>query len=224
MSSYDITGKKFGYWTVLNRDLDCQKSYSKWICRCECGTIKSVAGQSLVRGDSRSCGCHRADNLKGINSTHGMSKTRLYHLWSAMRGRCNPSRTSATTKGYVDRGIAVCDEWKNSFESFMGWSLANGYADNLTIDRVNNNLGYSPDNCRWITIEEQQSNKRNTVYVTYNGKKRCLRTLCEEIGFPYKTAHKRLQKMKARNIPIDIEKLFEPIKTKYIPFRYRNSN
>lgn len=224
MLNYDITGQKFGYWTVLNKDPDCSKSYSKWICRCECGTIKSVARQSLVTGRSRSCGCHRADNLKGINSTHGMSTTRLYKEWLSMRGRCNPKRNNIFAKHYIKNKITVCDEWNASFETFKNWALSNGYADNLTIDRIDNNKGYFPQNCRWITKTEQQSNKSNTVRVLYNGEWRCLRTLCGEINFPYKTAHRRLQRMKAKGIPIDTNKLFKPIDPKYIPFRYRNED
>lgn len=156
---------------------------------------------------------------KGINKTHGMSKTRIYHEWTSMRRRCKQNSPDAYL--YYDRGISVCDEWQNDFMPFYQWSMENGYSDNLTIDRINNDLGYYPENCRWITIEKQQSNKRNNVKVQYNGKEYCLRQLCKEVDFPYKTAHRRYQRMKNKNQSINIEKLFAPIQTDKISFRYR---
>ena len=163
MSKNDISGHQFGYWTVLRRDTEFKGSYSKWICQCECGTVRSVSRSSLISGRSSSCGCHSFDNRKGMNATHGMSKTRLYHEWTSMRRR-------------------------------------------------------------WITNAEQQSNRTNTIYVDYNGEKWCLRTLCNKIGFPYKNAHRRFQKMMKRGQPIDTDKLFDPIDPKYISFRYRNED
>lgn len=99
--------------------------------------------------------------------------------------------------------------------------MNNGYTDELTIDRIDNDKGYSPDNCRWITIEEQQANKRNTIFIDYNGEKRCLRTVCTELGLPYKVIHRRYKRMKSKCEGIDQERLFRPIEAKYKPYRYR---
>ena len=222
MSKNDITGRTFGYWTVLGRDSEYKDlKRSKWICKCECGTIRSVFKQSLLSGRSTSCGCHSFDNRKGINSTHGMTGTRIYKEWLSMRRRCSPSCQAKDRKSYYEKGIAVCDEWANDFMAFYNWSVKHGYSDSLTIDRIDNSKGYSPDNCRWISIEKQQSNKSTTIAIDYNGKTWCLRNLCNEIGFPYKTAHRRLQRMKAKGKPIDVQKLFEPIHTEKIAVKYR---
>lgn len=216
----DITGKKYGLLTVISRDLDFKSpKHTKWICKCECGNTKSIYKDALISGSTKSCGCQMYKGKKGINATHGMSNTRIYHEWLSMRRRCRPN--TRDSKNYSDRGISVCDEWKSDFISFYKWAIENGYDDSLTIDRVDNDKGYSPNNCRWIPIEMQQSNKTNNVYFIYNGKKYCLRGLCKDKGFPYKTAHRRMQRMKARGEEIDIEKLLEPIHKEKIAFKYR---
>lgn len=221
MQGKDITGQKFGYWTVLGRDYDYHSpKHAKWICRCECGTVKSVFKTTLLSGRSKSCGCHSADNLKGINATHGLSDTRIYHTWSSMKRRCSP-KSHNDRKIYYDRGIKVCDEWASDFMAFYEWAMSNGYNDTLSIDRIDNDGDYSPSNCRWVAIEKQQSNKRNNINVEYNGKVYDLHALCRLLDFPYKTAHRRFQRMKKRGDDITPEKLFEPLHTEKIAVRYR---
>lgn len=210
----DLTGQNFGYWRVLKRDETYPKGkHTKWICRCKCGTVKSVFSGSLTSGRSKSCGCVTYHNL-GVNSTHGMSKSRIYHEWTSMRRRCSTTKGN-DAKNYSGRGIRVCDEWEHDFLSFYSWAISHGYNDSLTIDRIDNNMGYSPDNCRWVSIERQQANKSNTVYVVYKGQRWCLRTLCNDIGFSYKLAHRRYRAMKKKNIPIDTDILFCPPGTKH---------
>ena len=211
IDKFDLTGKKFGYWTVIGKDETIHNSQNtRWICKCECGTVRSILRFTLVNGRSQSCGCRVSEKRKGINKTHGMSKTRLYHEWLSMRRRCkNPNDKSADS--YYNKGITVCDEWNDSFESFSLWALANGYNDRLTIDRIDNEKGYTPDNCRWITNEEQQRNRTNTVVILYNGEKWCLRTLFIALGFPYKLAHQRYTRAMKANKPITTEMLFAPI-------------
>lgn len=222
MNKHDITGKTFGYWTVLHRDKPHKgKQNSYWICQCACGAVRSVNRSTLVNGRSQSCGCKPSDNRKGINKTHGMSKTRIYHEWLSMRRRCSSPNIKCASS-YFEKGITVCDEWKDDFCAFHEWALENGYNDNLTIDRIDNSIGYSPSNCRWISFEAQQSNKTNNVYIDYNGEKWCLRTLCNHIGFPYKTAHRRYMRAKRAGKPILAEKLLEPIHLEKIPIKYRN--
>ena len=222
MNQYDITGEHFGNWTVLKRDKPHKgKQNSYWICKCICGTTRTVSRSSLISGRSISCGCAISDKRKGINKTHGMSKTRLYHEWVAMRRRCKDDK-GRCSKSYFKKGISVCEEWENSFENFMEWSNKNGYSDNLTIDRINNDDGYNPNNCRWVTIEEQQQNKSNNIFIQYNGQQWCLRTLCKEIGFPYKTAHLRYKRAVNSGKEISTEKLFSPIQTNKIAKKYRS--
>lgn len=214
MKFTDLSGKTFGYLTVIERaGSDSTGKNSTWLCRCKCGNTKIVNRSVLTRNDRKghisSCGCRTYESK---NYTHGMSKTRIYHEWLSMRKRC--SRAIAKDyDSYEGRGITVCDEWNNDFISFYEWAMNNGYDDSLTIDRVDVEKGYSPENCRWITIESQQSNKRNTVRINYEGEEWCLRTLCMHIGFPYKTANARYIRMKRRGESITPEKLFKPINT-----------
>lgn len=216
----DISGQHFGNLTVIKRDTSyISNKHTKWICQCNCGNTKSIFRNALINGSTKSCGCQQFKGKPGINQTHGMSKTRIYHEWLSMRRRC--AKNSPDAYLYFNRGITVCNEWQNNFMLFYQWSMENGYNDDLSIDRIDNNRGYCPDNCRWISMSDQQSNKRNNVKVQYNGKEYCLRQLCKKINFPYKTAHRRYQRMKAKNQSINIEKLFAPIQTEKIPFRYR---
>ena len=218
---FDITGKKFGYWTVLRRDEEKQNSRnSYWICKCVCGKVRSITRSTLISGKSKSCGCV-VFSKKGINSTHGMSKDRLYNIWANMRKRCFNQNDQAWER-YGGRGITVCDEWKNNFVNFMEWAYKNGYSESLTIDRIDVNGNYEPSNCRWITRGEQQANRTNTVWVVYNGEEKCLRSLCQEVGFPYKTAYRRLQRLECRGEEITVDKLLAPIQEKKISYKYRH--
>ena len=195
MSKTDLSiiGKQYGYWTVLKKD-DSYHSpkHTKWICQCECGTVKSLFRSSLLNGRSRSCGCHANDNRKGINKTHGLSKTRIYHEWLSMRNRCSPDNKVATQ--YYERGIRVCNEWENDFMSFYNWSINNGYDDSLTIDRIDNNGNYEPSNCRWVNRKEQAKNRRSTYFITYNGKTQCLKDWADEFNINRITLTYRLKR------------------------------
>ena len=156
----DLTGKRFGRLWVISKYGHTAYRRITWLCSCDCGNECVVSGDSLKSGRSRSCGCIRKE---GNQTTHGMSYTKLYNSYRAMKERCYLTSHIAY-KNYGGRGITICEEWKNSFEAFADWSMANGYKNGLTIDRIDTNGNYEPANCRWITIQEQQQNKRNTKH------------------------------------------------------------
>lgn len=160
----DLTGRRFGRWLVLEETDERKCGSVMWLCKCDCGTIKTVSSNSLKMGKSLSCGCYNKD----VITKHGMGRTRLHGIWSNIRYRCeNPN--ARNTSDYGGRGIKVCAEWSKSFEAFAEWALANGYRDDLTIDRIDVNGNYEPSNCRWVTVREQGRNKRNNVWLTLDG-------------------------------------------------------
>lgn len=165
----DMTGKKFGRLTVQyvsERTGKLGQVY--WHCVCDCGGEKDVLGASLRNGSTKSCGCLTREATSKRCKTHGGSKERLYRTWSHMKARCSTC-TDAAYCLYGGRGITVCKEWANSFGAFRDWALANGYSDDLTLDRIDVNGNYCPENCRWTTMKQQADNKQNTVRITYRG-------------------------------------------------------
>lgn len=170
----DLSGKKFGMLSVLelSRIYD-GRTY--WNCRCDCGKTIEVNAAHLKRGVKTSCGCatvNRGNFKKGESrkKTHGMSNTRLYRIYKKMYRRCYCPQTK-WYENYGGRGITICPEWlgEHGFENFAKWALDNGYANNLSIDRIDNGKGYSPDNCKWSTRKEQANNTRSTIFLTYKG-------------------------------------------------------
>lgn len=152
----DLTGKKFGYLKVLGIKQN-GKIRRSWICKCDCGKV-IVLGESRLLGTKtrrpdKSCGCMQLKQ-KG----YSMSHPQLFGLWNGMIQRCYRKKNANYHK-YGAKGIIVCDEWREEFEPFLKWSLNNGYEEGLTLDRIDNEKGYSPDNCRWVTHNMQQQNK-----------------------------------------------------------------
>lgn len=175
----DLTGCKFGDLTVI-RQVESQKHQRFWLCVCNCGKTTIVGTGNLTSGKTKSCG-HRKNAKK-----HGKAGTRIYGIYQSMKQRCvNPNNTNY--KSYGGRGIKVCKDWLESFESFFEWALSNGYDKNMELDRINVNGDYSPDNCRWISHLEQCQNRRTNVKITINGVTKTLSEWARETGIPYKT-------------------------------------
>lgn len=185
----DLTGKKFGRLTVIGPAPNSGKN-TNWLCLCSCGTIKPVPTRNLRTGKTNSCGCLQrevATSFGHKNKKHFGKGTRLYNIWKNMRERCNNS-SSTSFKNYGGKGIKVCKEW-DSFVEFEHWALTHGYEENLSIDRIDNSKGYSPDNCRWANVEVQSRNRSTNIY--YKGK--CLSDWCKETGISLKLASNRLK-------------------------------
>lgn len=153
-----IKGKKFGRWTIVSSKPK-YKGQKMWLCKCDCGKEAIVRGTSLTSGASRSCGCLQKDATRIANTKHGHYDTRLHRIWSGIKTRCN-NPNSTSYRNYGRRGIRICDEWLHDYVTFERWALSHGYDDALTIDRINNDGNYEPVNCRWITRQEQNKNKR----------------------------------------------------------------
>lgn len=185
----DLTGMKFGRLTVLREDGRSNDGHVKWLCQCECGNTVSVISRDL-RGGQQSCGCYRAIKSRETHRTHGKSNTRLYRIWRGMRSRCRDGK-SPGYKNYGGRGIRICDEWYDDFQTFYLWANSNGYRDNLSIDRINVNGHYEPSNCRWATQKQQANNTRVNVYLTHNGKVQTMRMWADELGIPYQLVRDR---------------------------------
>ena len=169
MRLIDLSGQKFHRLTVVKRHPENNKQNKPmWVCKCDCGKVVIVTGSDLKSGNTKSCGCLDKEVGKKKLTTHGYSKTRLYRVWTSMKDRChNPN--NKRYNDYGGRGIFVCDEWRHDFVAFREWAYQNGYDDSVpfgqcTIDRANNNDGYTPYNCVWSTLSQQAHNKRNTSH------------------------------------------------------------
>lgn len=191
----DLTGQRFGRLTVIQRSGSGSGGSAMWRCLCDCGTEVVVIGQSLRQGLTRSCGCYSRDQTRKREYTHGMTGTRLYRIWDGMIDRCY-RKSNRYYHNYGGRGITVCDEWRNDFSSFMKWSLSNGYQECLTIERKDNSKGYFPDNCEWISLKEQQYNKRDNHLITYNGVTRTVTEWAEITGINRNTLFARVNRLK----------------------------
>lgn len=182
----DLTGQKFNKLTVINFSHFDKKKNSYWLCKCDCGNEKIVRRSHLLSGGVQSCGCvlHEGrGTYKNGWRTHGLwaKNKRLCKIWECMLNRCY-NKNNDNYKHYGKKGITICEDWKNSFESFVIWAKNNGYNDKLTIDRIDFNGNYCPENCRWVTMEEQANNKRNNRFITYNGKTQTIAQWSKETG------------------------------------------
>lgn len=190
----DMAGDKYGRLTVLyrsNKRGSCGQIY--WHCRCDCGNEVDVLGYLLRQGHTKSCGCYNVEMASVSNKTHGMSRTRIHNIWKGMRQRCYCGTNDAYAN-YGGRGIKVCDEW-SVFENFYNWALANGWKEDSTgisIDRIDVNGDYCPENCRWASAVEQANNKRNTLMLTARGETKAINDWARDVGINCKTIRGRL--------------------------------
>lgn len=161
----DLTGKRFGRLTAIERAGTTKDRHATWLCKCDCGNVVIVCSRDMTTGHTKSCGCLNREQTAAINATHLKSGERLYRVWLKMRERCNTT-SNKNFKHYGGRGIKICEEW-NDYTVFRTWALDNGYDKNApfgkcTLDRINNNGNYEPLNCRWVDMKIQANNKRNS--------------------------------------------------------------
>lgn len=185
----DITGQKFGRLTALYR-LYNTKCRTKWLCVCDCGNFIEVLYDSLT-GNCKSCGCLRKENTSKMFRNHGLRHTRLYNIWCDMKARCYNKKVPKY-QNYGERGVIVCDEWRNNFMVFYDRSMSNGYKEDLTIDRINVNGNYEPSNCRWVNLKTQERNRTNNKNITIKYETHCLSEWCEILGLRYGTVVQRI--------------------------------
>jgi len=182
-----MINKRFGYLTVLYENGRVGDNRLAYMCRCKCGKLKRFSGKSLRNGDSKSCNCKKSTH----KLTHGMTKTRLHEIWIGMKKRCY-NKNCKQYKWYGARGIKICENWNSSFIDFYKWSKENGYMENLELDRIDNDKGYSPENCRYVTTRENLLNRREIQSRNtsgYRGISRNESSFISKITVNYKAYH-----------------------------------
>jgi len=187
----DLAGQRFGNLTVIARN-GILAGKAAWRCACDCGATTTVASCHLRSGATRSCGCRRSAANVERNFRHGLSADPAYAHYRNMMERCSGKQSHV----YVDKGIAVCQEWADSVEAFVKWAHSNGYTPGLTLDRRDNAKGYEPDNCRWVDRWTQANNRDDNI--VHDGK--TVAEWCRETGVNPVTAYQRIK----RGVPIDI--------------------
>ena len=197
-NSAEWLGKRFGRLTVV--DFEHSETPNRgwwWVCKCDCGNIKVLRPTDVKLGKTRSCGCLHDEvcTKKATKFNHSVrDHKRLYSIYNWIKRRCYRAE-EPRYKDYGGRGIRMTDEWldpSDGFDRFVEWSMANGYTEEMTIDRIDVNGHYEPTNCRWVSLVEQALNKRDTLWVEYKGEKIPLLTLCDRLGVNYDMVHNRI--------------------------------
>lgn len=204
MKKANLLNQSFGNLTVISEYRKPNQKKAHWLCQCICGNTTIVTTSDLKRGHTKSCGCLKLKN-NNKTSRKSVKSNRQYNIWQGMKSRCFQP-TNKDYKNYGGRGITVCNEWKDNFMAFYEWSIANGYSDNLTIDRIDTNGNYEPSNCRWVDIKTQERNRRNNLYITET---KSLSEWCEILNYPYGKAKQRCYKLRSSNKPITFESVFD---------------
>lgn len=167
------------------------KRRTQWLCHCSCGREVPVQTFNLKSGNTKSCGCLNAERRKTVGVTHGDRYARLYRIWCNMKSRCYDSACPSYER-YGNKGILMCDEWRESYQAFKDWAIGHEYNDMLSIDRIDNSRGYYPENCRWATPKEQANNRSSSRYFRYEGRDVTISELSEITGIKYHTLFARL--------------------------------
>jgi len=178
----DLTGKKFGKLLVISQSSRAKNNSIRWLCKCDCGKEVIVQGGHLRSGHTTSCGC--------LQTKHNMTNTRLYGIWNGMINRCT-NKNKSSYKYYGERGITFCPEWRE-FVNFYNWAIKNGYNEKLTLDRINPNKNYSPENCRWASLKEQANNLRTNRKLTFNNETLTIAQWSEKLNIPHATITRRI--------------------------------
>lgn len=199
----DLINKKFNKLVVLEKYGTNKYNKQLWKCKCDCGKEIIIDTSSLTTGNTKSCGCYKNELIKNLNYKHGKSHTQLYYVWQSMRKRCL-NKKNKEYRLYGERGIKVCKEWLNDFQCFYIWAIQNGYKKGLSIDRINVNGNYEPNNCRWTTYKEQANNTRRNKYIEYLGNKITISNACKKIKIPVSTIY---SKSKRKNL--SLQKAFD---------------
>lgn len=200
----DLTGRKFGKLTVVSEAGHRGKNVA-WLCICDCGKETIATAGHLRSGARVSCGCRRSDTKMKYDTKNN----RMYSIWRGMKERCHNKHHRSYAK-YGGRGIKVCDEWLD-FAAFQKWALFNGYSDELSIDRIDNDGNYCPANCRWATDIDQANNKSQSKIIEYQGQSMTLAQWCRLLSLPYLPIYQRLYRgwtfEKAIKMPFDMQLL-----------------
>lgn len=190
----DLTDRKFNRLTVIKR-IENHNNRIYYLCQCDCGNYIKVMGKNLKNNNTKSCGCLQKEKVGNLNKTHNLSNSRIYKLWLGIKKRCYNSK-SKSYLGYGSRGIIMYDEWLNDFMSFYNWSMSNGYKEDLSIDRIDVNGNYEPNNCRWVTQKEQCNNRSNNHLINYNGETYTLSEWSNKLNINRGTLNSRINKLK----------------------------
>lgn len=189
-----LIGKCFGRWMVTDYAASVNGK-ARLVCKCECGTIRNIDKYSLTHNGTNSCGCLQKEQPN--RKKHGMSKATIHRTWRNMKDRCY-NKNNKEYSDYGGRGIKVCERWLDNFEAFYSdvSSLLHYNEMGYSIDRIDNNGNYEPNNVQWATKTEQNKNKRNNINITYNGKTQCLKAWAMELDMPYCTLWQRIKTLK----------------------------
>lgn len=213
MKIVDIAGQKFGRLTALKR-CESKNKHAMWLCHCDCGNDKIVSLQHLRQGNVKSCGClnreiaperGRKSRIGERSRKHGDFGTKLYGIWAGMKRRCQNSNTKYYSD-YGGRGIQVCEEWQD-YEPFRTWAVSHGYCEGMSIERIDVDGNYCPENCKWIPIGEQNRNKRLSIRLQYQGKQYTIKEIAQITGLKERTIQGRYER------GWKVEDLFLPKKT-----------
>ena len=190
MKSIDITGLRFGRLVAIKKEFIKNKS-QYWSFKCDCGNTTTAKKSHVLYGRIKSCGCLLKENNTGYK--HGLSKTRIYNIFKGMKNRCyNPNEPAY--KNYGGRGIKICNEWLKNPELFYEWAIKNNYRDDLSIERINVNKGYEPNNCTWILLKNQPKNTRKSIRIAYNNEVKTLSEWCELLNLDKRRTETRLRR------------------------------